>query len=54
MAADWVSITLDGGLPRPDPSGASAHLVARLSAEDFPHDHFTINGTGRFVLTPDA
>jgi hypothetical protein len=32
----WVSLTLDGNaLPHPDPSHASARLVAQLSREDF-------------------
>jgi hypothetical protein len=32
----WVSLRLDGNaLPHPDPSGASARLVAQLSREDF-------------------
>jgi len=50
LAADWIPITLDGGLPRPDPSDASARLVAQLSASDFPHDHFTIAPSGVFRL----
>jgi hypothetical protein len=33
---DWISLRLDGNaLPHPDPSGASARLVAQLSREDF-------------------
>ncbi|MDX6596529.1 MAG: hypothetical protein QOE87_416 [Gaiellales bacterium] len=32
----WISLLLDGNaLPHPDPSGASARLVAQLSREDF-------------------
>jgi hypothetical protein len=32
----WISLRLDGdALPHPDPSNASAHLVARPSREDF-------------------
>jgi poly-gamma-glutamate capsule biosynthesis protein CapA/YwtB (metallophosphatase superfamily) len=50
LAADWVPITLTDGLPRYDPTGASARLVARLSAEDFPHDHFRIRPNGTFAL----
>ena len=50
LAADWIPITLDDGLPRPDPSGASAKLVAALSREDFPSDHFRIAPSGVFRL----
>ncbi len=49
-AADWIPTRLDGGLPRPDPAGASVHLVRVLSAEDFPRDHFAIRHTGVFRL----
>ena len=52
LAARWFSIDVSGGLPYPEPSNAAAHLVARLSAEDFPRDHFTIDPDGRFFL-PD-
>jgi hypothetical protein len=52
LAADWIPIRLQDGLPRFDPTGASARLVARLSDEDFPTDHFTIEPSGRFVLKP--
>jgi hypothetical protein len=48
-AARWVPIVLDGGLPRPDPSDASAHLVAALSREDF-HRSWTIEGSGVFRI----
>jgi hypothetical protein len=47
VAGRWVSVRLAGGLPRLDRSEASAHLVARLSDEDFPRDHFRIDGRGR-------
>jgi hypothetical protein len=40
------SIGLEGGLPRPDPSNASAALVAALSREDFPAEHLAIGATG--------
>jgi poly-gamma-glutamate capsule biosynthesis protein CapA/YwtB (metallophosphatase superfamily) len=49
-AADWIPVALAGGLPRPDPTHASAHLVRRLSAEDFPGDHFDITPSGVFRL----
>jgi hypothetical protein len=52
LAADWISVTLSQGLPRPDPTGASARLVGALSRQDFPRDHFDIDGTGVFHLPP--
>jgi hypothetical protein len=42
----WISISFDGGLPRPDPTDASAHLVQVLSREDF--------GLERFAIAPDG
>jgi Bacterial capsule synthesis protein PGA_cap len=48
-AAHWYSLQLDGGLPRLDPSNASAQLAGELSAEDFPSDHFVIDSTGEFL-----
>jgi hypothetical protein len=54
LAAHWIPIVLVNGLPRPDPTAASARLVAALSADDFPADHFTIATNGRFQLpTPN-
>jgi hypothetical protein len=50
VAARWLSVVLDGGLPRPDPSGASAALVASLSREDFPGHHWYIQPDGAFRL----
>jgi Bacterial capsule synthesis protein PGA_cap len=52
-AARWIPITLDNGLPRPDPSDASAHLVADLSREDFAR-HWTIESNGVFRIPKDA
>jgi hypothetical protein len=49
LAARWIPIVLDGGLPRSDPSDASAHLVAALSREDF-HRYWTIEGDGTFRI----
>jgi hypothetical protein len=49
LGARWVPVTLVGGLPRPDPSDASAHLVAALSREDF-HRYWAIRGNGDFVI----
>jgi Bacterial capsule synthesis protein PGA_cap len=50
LAADWIPIQLENGLPRPEPSDTSAHLVATLSDQDFPGDHFYIAGNGKFSL----
>ncbi len=50
LAAEWIPIVLDGGLPHPDPSDTSAHTVATLSAQDFPSDHFDILRSGVFKL----
>lgn len=49
LAARWLSVVLDGGLPRPDPSGASARLVASLSRSDFRRS-WRILGNGKFVI----
>jgi Bacterial capsule synthesis protein PGA_cap len=49
LAGRWISVLLHGGLPRPDPRNASAHLMATLSRQDFPRDHFTTAANGRFV-----
>jgi poly-gamma-glutamate capsule biosynthesis protein CapA/YwtB (metallophosphatase superfamily) len=48
VAGRWFSINLDDGLPRPDPSNASARLVAQLSREDFGSSRYTIGGRGFF------
>jgi Bacterial capsule synthesis protein PGA_cap len=48
ISGRWIPIKLVEGLPRADPSEASAKLVAQLSREDFPGDHFAIGPTGRF------
>jgi hypothetical protein len=50
LAARWIPITLIDGLPRPDPSNASARLVAQLSGQDFPADHYRIGPRGYFHL----
>jgi len=50
LAARWISITLVGGLPRPDRAYASAKLLRTLSAQDFPSDHWTIRPDGVFRL----
>jgi poly-gamma-glutamate capsule biosynthesis protein CapA/YwtB (metallophosphatase superfamily) len=49
LAARWIPIVLDNGLPRPDPTNASAALVAALSREDF-HRYWTIEGNGVFRI----
>ncbi len=54
LAGRWIPIRLIGGLPRPDPSGTSAKLVATLSRADFPSDHYTIGPSGRFHLPAPA
>jgi hypothetical protein len=52
VAARWFSVVLDGGLPRPDPSNASAALVATVSRQDFPGagHHWDISASGVFRL----
>jgi hypothetical protein len=50
LAAHWIAVTLIDGLPRPDPTDASTKLVAMLSREDFPSDHFDIGANGVFHL----
>jgi poly-gamma-glutamate capsule biosynthesis protein CapA/YwtB (metallophosphatase superfamily) len=50
LAGRWIPIRLVDGLPRPDPTSASAKLVARLSREDFPADHYAIGPKGYFHL----
>jgi poly-gamma-glutamate capsule biosynthesis protein CapA/YwtB (metallophosphatase superfamily) len=52
LAARWISIRLIDGLPRPEPSEQSAKLVATLSREDFPTDHYVIGPDGRFRFRP--
>jgi poly-gamma-glutamate capsule biosynthesis protein CapA/YwtB (metallophosphatase superfamily) len=51
LAARWIPIKLVGGLPRPDPSDASAKLVATLSRDDFPGHRFAIGPSGLFHLS---
>jgi len=48
LAGRWISIHLDEGLPRPEPSDASAQLMLTLSHQDFPTDHFNIGPRGFF------
>jgi poly-gamma-glutamate capsule biosynthesis protein CapA/YwtB (metallophosphatase superfamily) len=48
--ARWIPITLLGGLPRLDPTDASAQLVRSLSRQDFPTDHWNIRPDGIFRI----
>jgi len=48
LGAHWFSMSLLDGLPRRDFSNASARLVAGLSKDDFPRDHFEIGPSGTF------
>lgn len=50
LAADWIPVTLRGGLPRLSPGDGDAPLVASLSRHDFAPDHFRIRPTGVFRL----
>jgi Bacterial capsule synthesis protein PGA_cap len=51
LAARWIPLLLEGrGVPAPDPSDESIHLVSTLSREDFPSDHFSIGRQGRFEI----
>ena len=52
IAGRWLSLTLPDGLPRRDFSNRSAKLVATLSRQDFPTDHFTIGPSGDFHIGP--
>ncbi|MDX6540399.1 MAG: hypothetical protein QOI71_2009 [Gaiellales bacterium] len=47
VAGRWISLRLDSdALPHPDPSAASARLVARLSREDFGTAAAQVGGDG--------
>jgi Bacterial capsule synthesis protein PGA_cap len=48
LAGRWISLALVDGLPRPDPTYASAKLVAALSRADFPRNRFAIGPSGLF------
>ncbi len=50
LAAHWIPITLLGGLPRPDPSDASAQEMAALSRADFPGHHWYVEPDGVFRI----
>jgi poly-gamma-glutamate capsule biosynthesis protein CapA/YwtB (metallophosphatase superfamily) len=49
IAARWIPVTLDDGLPRLAAGDGDAPLVARLSREDFPSSHFEIRPNGVFA-----
>jgi capsule synthesis protein PGA_cap len=50
LTGRWFSMQLQDGLPYPDATNASAQLVAALSGQDFPSDHFNIAANGVFEL----
>ena len=54
LAGRWISIKLVTGLPRPDPTNASAGLVAALSRVDFPGHRFAVGPSGLFHLQARA
>jgi hypothetical protein len=54
LGGRWIPIELVEGLPRADPTHASAKLVAALSRMDFPSRHYTIGPSGLFHLPPAA
>ena len=49
VAAHWIPVRLDDGLPRLADGDGDAPLVARLSREDFPNSHFHIAPNGTFA-----
>jgi len=49
IAARWIPVALDDGLPRLAAGDGDAPLVARLSREDFPSSHFDIRPNGVFA-----
>jgi hypothetical protein len=48
LAGRWISIHLEQGLPRGEPSNASAGLMISLSRDDFRSDHFDVGPRGFF------
>jgi hypothetical protein len=52
LAGRWFSVHLNNGLPSPERSNTSAHLVGRLSGQDFPSDHLAVRSNGFFRLPP--
>jgi hypothetical protein len=51
VAARWIPVTLDGGIPRLAAGDGDAPLVASLSLQDFPNSHFEIEADGVFAPT---
>jgi hypothetical protein len=51
VAARWIPVTLDSGIPRLAAGDGDAPLVASLSLQDFPHGHFEIEPDGVFAPT---
>ena len=51
VAARWIPVTLDSGIPRLAAGDGDAPLVASLSLQDFPHGHFEIEPDGVFTPT---
>jgi hypothetical protein len=51
VAARWIPVTLDSGIPRLADGDGDAPLVASLSLQDFPHGHFDIEPDGVFAPT---
>ena len=51
VAARWIPVTLDSGIPRLAAGDGDAPLVASLSLQDFPNSHFEIEPDGVFAPT---
>jgi len=51
LAARWIPVTLDSGIPRLAAGDGDAPLVASLSLQDFPNSHFVIKPDGVFAPT---
>ena len=51
VAARWIPVTLDSGIPRLAVGDGDAPLVASLSLQDFPNSHFEIEPDGVFAPT---
>jgi Bacterial capsule synthesis protein PGA_cap len=51
VAAHWIPVTLDSGIPRLADGDGDAPLVASLSLQDFPNSHFEIEPDGEFTPT---
>jgi hypothetical protein len=51
VAARWIPVTLESGIPHLAVGDGDAPLVASLSLQDFPHGHFEIEPNGVFMPT---